>query len=130
MVGVGSAVGIIAIVFTAVRVRHGPEVGLWALVAASLLASPIAWHNYLVLLGPGILLLLARGRAATAFVLLALQFIPAQWPLNWEDRGTVAATLAMTLYLYILIAHWLALLAATTEPADTFRSEPAAAKPG
>jgi hypothetical protein len=34
----------------------------------------------------------------------------------------------MTLYLYILIAHWLALLAATKDPADTFR--PVAEKPG
>jgi alpha-1,2-mannosyltransferase len=116
MVPVGFALGIIAIVVTAMRARHGPEVGLWALVAASLLASPIAWHNYLVLLGPAVLLLLARGRAATAFLLLALQSIPAQWPLIWKDEGTVAATLAMTLYLYILITHWLALLAATREP--------------
>jgi alpha-1,2-mannosyltransferase len=128
MVGLGFALGIIAIVLTAVRVRHGAEVGLWALVAASLLVSPIAWHNYLVLLGPGILVLLARGRAAPAFLLLALQSIPAQWPLIWNDSGTVAASLAMTLYLYILIAHWLALLAATRDPADTF--PPAAEKPG
>jgi alpha-1,2-mannosyltransferase/arabinofuranan 3-O-arabinosyltransferase len=128
MVGVGFALGFVAIVLTAMRVRHGPEVGLWALVAASLLASPIAWHNYLVLLGPGILLLLARGRAATAFLLLALQSIPAQWPLIWNDRGTVTASLAMTLYLYILIVHWIALLAATSEPANTFG--PAAEKPG
>ncbi|CAA9463707.1 MAG: hypothetical protein AVDCRST_MAG58-3044 [uncultured Rubrobacteraceae bacterium] len=130
MVGVGYALGIIAIVLTAIRVRHGPEVGLWALVAASLLASPIAWHNYLVLLGPGVLLLLARGKAAMAFLLLALQAIPAQWPLIWNDSGTVTASLAMTLYLYILVAHWLALLAATREPADTFQPEPAAEKPG
>src|SRR5215212_4560725 len=116
MVGIGLALGIIAIVITTMRVRHGPEVGLWALVAASLLASPIAWHNYLVLLGPGILLLLARGRAATAFLLLALQAVPAQWPLIWNERGTVVASLAMTLYLYILISHWIALVAATGEP--------------
>jgi alpha-1,2-mannosyltransferase len=128
MVGVGFALGIGAVGLTAMRVRHGPEVGLWVLVAASLLASPIAWHNYLVLLGPGILLLLARGRAATAFLLLALQSIPAHWPLIWNDRGTVTASLAMTLYLYILIAHWLALLAATREPAEMFG--PAAEKPG
>src|SRR5215207_7424700 len=89
--------GIVVIVITAARARSGAEVGLWALVAAALLASPIAWHNYLVLLGPGILLLLARGRVAPAFLLLALQAIPAQWPLIWNDRGTVAASLAMTL---------------------------------
>jgi alpha-1,2-mannosyltransferase len=114
---VGYALGIAAIALSAMRVRHGPEVGLWVLVAAALLASPIAWHNYLVLLGPGVLLLLARGMAAPAFLLLALQAIPAQWPLIWNQRGTVAASLAMTLYLYILVAHWLALLAATKVPA-------------
>ena len=113
---VAYALGIGAIVLTAARVRQGAEVGLWALVAASLLASPIAWHNYLVLLGPGILLLLARGRAGMAFLLLALQSIPAQWPLLWSERDTVAATLALTLYLYILITHWLALLSAAKEP--------------
>jgi alpha-1,2-mannosyltransferase/arabinofuranan 3-O-arabinosyltransferase len=127
MVTLGYALGIVAIILTAAKIRHGPEVGLWALVAASLLASPIAWHNYLVLLGPGVLLLLARGRAQTAFLLLALQAIPAQWPLIWNGRGTVAASLAMTLYLYILVAHWLALLAATREPAD---GGLAAQKPG
>lgn len=128
MVPVGYALGIAAIILTAARVGHGPEVGLWALVAASLLASPIAWNNYLVLLGPGVLLLLARGRAAPGFLLLALQSIPAQWPLIWNQRGTVAASLAMTLYLYILVAHWLALLAATRETAPATR--PAAEKPG
>ena len=110
------AIGIVCL--TAIKVRYNPEAGLWALVAASLLASPIAWHNYLVLLGPGILLLLARGRAGPAFLLLALQSIPAQWPLLWNDDGTVAASLAMTLYLYILFAHWLVFLAATAETED------------
>jgi alpha-1,2-mannosyltransferase len=121
MIPVGYALGIAAIVLTAMRVRHGPEVGLWVLVAASLLASPIAWHNYLVLLGPGVLLLLARGMAAPAFLLLALQAVPAQWPLLWNERGTVVASLALTLYLYILIAHWLAFMAATKEPTATGR---------
>jgi hypothetical protein len=92
-------------------------VGLWALVAASLLVAPIAWHNYLVLLGPGILLILARGWVAPAFLLLSLQAIPGQWVLLWNEHGTVAATLALTLYLYILILHWLVLLFAVKETA-------------
>ncbi len=125
---VAYALGIGAIVLTAARVRQGAEVGLWALVAASLLAAPIAWHNYLVLLGPGILLLLARGRAAPAFLLLALQSIPGQWPLLWNESDTVAATLALTLYLYILIAHWLALLSAAKEPVP--EPSPETGKPG
>jgi alpha-1,2-mannosyltransferase len=127
-VPVAYALGILVIVVTAVRARRGAEAGLWALVAASLLAAPIAWHNYLVLLGPGVLLLLARGWLAPAFLLLALQSIPAQWPLLWKESDTVAATLALTLYLYILIAHWLALLSAANEPADI--SEPSLEKPG
>ncbi|MDQ3639592.1 MAG: hypothetical protein M3426_16715, partial [Actinomycetota bacterium] len=72
--------------------------------------SPIAWHNYLLLLGPGILLLLSRGQKAAALFLLALQSIPPQWPGLWKDEGTTLAALALTLYLYILIAHWLAFL--------------------
>ncbi|HEV3477213.1 MAG TPA: glycosyltransferase family 87 protein, partial [Rubrobacteraceae bacterium] len=116
---VAYALGIGAIAITAARARQGPEVGLWALVAASLLASPIAWHNYLVLLGPAILLLLAWGRTAPAFLLLALQSIPGQWSLLWSERDTVVASLALTLYLYILIAHWLILLSASKVPTGT-----------
>ena len=115
MVYVGYALGIAVVAVTAARIRGGGEAGLWALVAASLLASPIAWHNYLVLLAPGVLLLLARGRVAPALFLLALQAIPAQWPLLWNEQGTVAATFALTLYLYVLLAHW-ALLLFAVEP--------------
>ena len=114
---VAYALGIAAIAFTATRTMWDAEAGLWALVAAALLASPIAWHNYLVLLGPGILLLLARGRIAPAFLLLALQAIPGQWPLLWNREGTVAATLALTLYLFILLVHWIVLLPRWKEPA-------------
>ena len=115
MVYVGYALGIAVVAVTAARIRGGGEAGLWALVAASLLASPIAWHNYLVLLAPGVLLLLARGRVAPALFLLALQAIPAQWPLLWNEQGTVAATFALTLYLYVLLTHW-ALLLFAVEP--------------
>jgi hypothetical protein len=82
------------------------------MVAASLLASPIAWHNYLVLLGPGILLLLGRGWLAAGFLLLALQTIPPYWPTLWVGEDTVVATLGLTLYFYILIAHWLTFVVA------------------
>ena len=75
---VAYVLGVGIVILTAFKARLGSEAGLWALVAASLIASPIAWHNYLLLLGPGILLLLARGRVALALLLLALQFIPPQ----------------------------------------------------
>jgi alpha-1,2-mannosyltransferase len=125
---VAYTLGIAAIVVTAARVRGGAEAGLWALAAAALLASPIAWHNYLVLLAPGVLLLLARGWVAPAFLLLTLQAIPGQWPLLWNQQQTVTATLALTLYLYILLAHWLVLLFAVSEPAGV--PEPGGAKGG
>jgi alpha-1,2-mannosyltransferase len=121
LVPVAYVVGFGAVLFTAWRVRGGSEAGLWALVAASLLASPIAWHNYLVLLGPGVLLLLARGWAAPAFFLLALQSIPPQWPLLWSGDDTLVASIALTLYLYVLVAHWLAFLVVrkdTLEPSE------------
>ncbi len=123
MVYVGYAVGIGVVALTAVRIRGGGEAGLWALVAASLLASPIAWHNYLVLLAPGVLLLLARGWISPALFLLALQAIPAQWPLLWNDGGTIGATFALTLYLYVLLAHWaLLLLAVKPEAPETAKA--------
>lgn len=113
MVPFAYVVGIAALLFTAVSVRGGPDFALWALVAASLLASPIAWHNYLVLLGPGILLLLRGGWVAPGFLLLALQSIPPYWPALWVGKDTVAATLALTLYFYVLLAHWVAFLVAS-----------------
>lgn len=91
--------------------------GLWALVAASLLVSPISWHNYLVLLGPGVLLLMARGRMALAFLLLALRFIPPQWLEPWRGESTGVAPLVLTLYFCILVVYWLAFLACGEETA-------------
>ncbi len=108
--------GLVLLTAYAVR-RDESEIGLWTLVAASLLASPVAWHHYLVLLGPGILLLLARGRTALALLLLALQFIPTQWVGLWANDGTVTVTLMLTLYLYSLVAHWIAFLTHNEKPA-------------
>lgn len=123
MVPVAYAAGLAVLGYTVWKARSNPEIGLWALVAASLLASPIAWHNYLVLLGPGVLLLLARGKMVLALFLISLQLIPQQWTLLWIGKDTILATLMLTLYLYILAAHWLAFV--------TFRGEPesAGAKP-
>lgn len=105
--------GVGVVILTAAKVRRGSEMGLWALVAASLLASPVAWHSYLVLLGPGVLLLLARGWVAPALLLLALQFIPPEWSVPWRYGDTAAAALALTLNLYILTTHWFVFLLAS-----------------
>src|SRR5215204_3265492 len=113
----GIAVGII--ILTALWVRHDPEMGLWALVAASLLAPAVSWHNYLVLLGPGILLLLARGWTSLALLLLALQIIPPAWSEPWRHGSTIAAALMLNLYLYILLAHWLVFVLAARKRVPT-----------
>jgi alpha-1,2-mannosyltransferase len=118
------ALGVGIIILTILKIRQDSEMGIWVLVAASLLASPVAWHNYLVLLGPGILLLMAQGWVAPALLLLALQLIPPDWSVPWRYGNTATAALALTLYFYILVAHWLTLLLSVRkEPART--SKPA-----
>lgn len=112
MVSIAYSLGILAVFVTAAKARDDADAGLWALVAAALLASPIAWHNYLVLLGPGIIVLLARGRVGIALLLLALQAIPPQWPLLWAGEATVVASIGLTFYLFVLVAHWISLLLA------------------
>ncbi len=117
MVPVAFAVGFGLALFTAFKARRGSEWGLWALVAASLLASPIAWHNYLVLLAPGVLLLFSRRRKALALLLLVLQLVPAAWMGLWGDDSVVAA-LGLTSYLFILAAHWFSFLIASGSTGD------------
>ena len=112
---VAYVLGVGIIVLTALRVRRDPEMGLWALVAASLLAPPVSWHNYLVLLGPGILVLLARGWTSPALLLLALQFVPPVWSEPWRHGSTVVAALMLNLYLCMLLAHWSAFVVATSK---------------
>lgn len=102
--------GVMLIAVTVLRAPLDGEAGLWALVASSLLASPVTWHNYLLVLMPGVLLLLARGRTASASLLVALALIPQQWIGLWEEQDTVVASIALALYSYILIAYWLAYL--------------------
>ncbi|MBA3389017.1 MAG: hypothetical protein H0U02_06585, partial [Rubrobacter sp.] len=88
---------------------------------------PVTWHNYLLLLAPGVILLLARGRTALALLLLSLQFIPPQWPEIWGDREPLLAAVGLTLYTFILLAHWLAFLAFDDEksPEPEIESDPA-----
>ena len=110
MVPLAYFLGLGVLVLTAVRAGRDPDLSLWALVAAALLASPIAWNNYLMLLGPGILILIARRRVTLAFLLLALQIIPPQWPLIWDDIDAAWASIPISLYFFSLFLHWLALL--------------------
>lgn len=94
----------------------------WAVLAAALLCSPIAWHNYLMLLVPGLLLLAPLGRGAFTTVALAAAVVPVSWNAQWEP-GTALAALGGSLYCAILLACWVALLsAASCSPASSDRS--------
>ena len=94
----------------------------WAVLAAGLLMSPIAWHNYLMLLWPGVLLLLGRGgrwrsgtatRPGRAAVLLAVAVI--------RCRGTRCGRRGVwrsgrMAYCAVLLAYWWVLLVVAPEP--------------
>lgn len=89
--------------------------GLWVLTAAALLVSPLTWHNYLVLLAPGVLVLLAMGRWQVACLLLAVPLIGMEWPTLWYTDGSASA-IPLSLYCAILLSYWFAFFAATGSP--------------
>jgi alpha-1,2-mannosyltransferase len=88
----------------------------WAVLAAGLLFSPIAWHNYLMLLFPGALALVPLGLGAVTAAALAVAVIPVSWNADWPPEG-VAADLARSLYCAILIAYWAVLLSSSVRSA-------------
>lgn len=125
---VGTVVGAVVVAGTlawfGVRTRRsGPDAarGLdpagtapWAVLAAGLLVAPISWHNYLVILWPGLLLVVASGRPgdarrAVVAALFALAAIPVSWADLWPAGNPVSA-LALALYSAILLVTWLTLL--------------------
>jgi arabinofuranan 3-O-arabinosyltransferase len=79
---------------------------VWAVLAAGLLLSPIAWHNYLMLLWPGVLVLIALGRTATATVMFAVAVIP----VAWNAAVVPAVATGRSLYFAILVGYWAVLL--------------------
>jgi hypothetical protein len=87
----------------------------WAVLAAGLLFSPIAWHNYLMLLWPGVLLLVPLGLGGVAAAALAVAVVPVSWNAEWTGDG-IAADVARSLYFVVLAAHWLVLVAMATRP--------------
>jgi len=91
------------------RLRHRVDpagTAVWAVLAAGLLLSPIAWHNYLMLLWPGVLVLIALGRTATATVMFAVAVIP----VAWNAAVVPAVATGRSLYFVILLGYWAVLL--------------------
>jgi arabinofuranan 3-O-arabinosyltransferase len=93
----------------------------FAVLAAGLLCSPISWHNYLMLLWPGILMLIPLGRGPVVAVALAVTVIPVSWNADWPPEGLVA-DLGRSLYCAILVCYWAALL--SSAPRSSMPSGP------
>jgi hypothetical protein len=106
----GFVLGAAAVALTCWRVRRpaDPDLALWSMTAATLLLSPVAWHNYLVLCFPGVLVLLGRGRTALGALLLALPVIGVEWAWLWPGTGVVAR-IGHSFYCAVLVAYWLGL---------------------
>lgn len=91
----------------------------FAVLATGLLAAPIAWHNYLLLLVPGLLVLVASGRPGdtrrrVVGALLAVAVIPVGWADLWASWNP-AAPLGLALYSAVLLAAWWSLLRPATD---------------
>jgi arabinofuranan 3-O-arabinosyltransferase len=107
------------------RHRHRVDpagTAVWAVLAAGLLLSPIAWHNYLMLLWPGVLVLIALGRTATATVMFAVAVIP----VAWNAAVVPAVATGRSLYFVILLGYWAVLLrcAVPAGPSSASSDEP------
>jgi alpha-1,2-mannosyltransferase len=111
----GTLLGAVVLISTLVwcgRHRHRIDpagAAPWAVLAAGLLVSPISWHNYLMLLWPGVLVLITLGRGAAAAVALAVIVIPVSWNAGWPPEG-FGPDVARSLYCAILIGYWAVLL--------------------
>ncbi|HEY4421413.1 MAG TPA: glycosyltransferase family 87 protein, partial [Pseudonocardia sp.] len=111
---IGLLIGGVLLVSTAWAARRPPADGLdtalWAMAAAALLASPLSWHNYLLVLMPGVVVLIACGRWPVAALLLALSLIGMEWPPIWYGDDNTVPALPVSLYCAILLTYWFALL--------------------
>lgn len=97
----------------------------WAVLAAALLLSPIAWHNYLLLLVPGVLVLIPLGRAGIAALALAVPIIAVTQSNEMPPPG-IAAALTQSLYCAILISYWVILVRAIILPLPVSPRSPTA----
>ncbi|MEJ3657087.1 glycosyltransferase family 87 protein [Actinomycetes bacterium KLBMP 9759] len=117
----GTVAGLLVLGATSVWcARHRGRVdpsgtAVWAVLAAGLLLSPIAWHNYLLLLFPGVLVLVAQRHHAAATAALAVTLVPVSWNAEFPPDGTVA-DIGRSLYCAVLLGYWLLLLRSAASP--------------
>lgn len=123
---VGGALMVGTLVLIAVRTRRSgigtdpAGAAPWVVLATGLLAAPISWHNYLIVLWPGLLVVVASGRAGdtrrvVVGALLALAVIPITWSDLWP-AGNPFTPVGTAFYSAVLLATWLTLLRPVTGP--------------
>jgi arabinofuranan 3-O-arabinosyltransferase len=96
---------------------------LFAVAAACLVAAPIAWLNYVVMLWPGALALMRAGRWPASVPLLVLWIIPVAWGNLWQaDQHAPVALVGRSLYCVVLLGFWLVLLDYARPPAGSVRA--------
>lgn len=84
---------------------------LFAVGAGCLLASPISWLNYTIMLWPGALILLRAGRWRIGVPLVTLSIIPVAWGNLWQEAPHAPVSLlGRSFYCAILLGFWCALL--------------------
>lgn len=88
------------------------DAAVFAVTVGCLLAAPIAWLNYTVLLWPGALMLLRAGWWRVGVPLLVLPVIPVAWGNLWlADPHAGISLLGRSLYCLVLLGYWVALAA-------------------
>ncbi len=106
---IGFLTGAVLLIYTLRKVRNDPDMALWAVTAATLLLSPVAWHNYLVLCFPGVFVVLRHRQFATAALLITLPLIGVEWNTAfWQGDGFVDHV-GQSFYCFILLTYWYAL---------------------
>jgi arabinofuranan 3-O-arabinosyltransferase len=87
------------------------DAAVFAVAAGCLLAAPIAWLNYEIMLWPGVLVLLRAGRWRLGVPLLVLPLVPVAWGNLWQAAPHTPSALAgRSLYCAVLLGFWVALL--------------------
>ncbi|MFD4352483.1 glycosyltransferase family 87 protein [Nocardia sp. NPDC058518] len=104
---------------------------MWAVLAAALLFSPIAWHNYLMLLWPGVLVLITLGRAEFTAIALAVPAFPLSFTVELPPHSSVTAAVTHSIYCAVLVGYWVVLVRGATlsAPGSSRSSGRATSKP-
>jgi alpha-1,2-mannosyltransferase len=120
--------GLIILALT-IWLARNRELGMWAIVAACLLAAPVSWRGYLILLFPAVLVLLARRESRPYGVLLvAIGLIPLTLPGLWPDKSTADAVIGLLLPVGYMAVHWAVVLFADGRTSVTASRPTAAAE--